>query len=369
MSASPRWTRRRARCSDSSACSSSACRRRAAGATRRSSLRAVTRRDAETLRRALGHAAEAAPEPDARLRLTPGALIVAALPPRSSPCSCPSRAASRRRARTCWAACPQQTFDGLPDTAGQWLLVAVAVIGLAWLLSIAAAVVTFAGFEVVRDGDRLRTRSGLFARRAATLPLSRVQGVRVVEGLLREPFGLATLRVETAGYAGQGAVTQTLFPLVRRRDAAATIDRLVPALAGSIDHLEPAPRRARRSYMAGPLLLAVAVAIAIALVLPGAWPAMIVAGVLAGGLAELRFRAAGWRLDDGRVVLRSRHVARSTLVASTRRLQEHGTRQTPLQRRRGLADIAVAVGSRRRARVRHLEASTARRLLDLLRPS
>jgi putative membrane protein len=147
------------------------------------------------------------------------------------------------------------------------------------------------------------------------------------------------------------------------------IERLVPALAGSLDALEPAPARARRSYLTGPVLLAVAVCALIAIVWRDAWPATPVLLMLAAGLGELRFRAAGWRLDDGRVVLRSRHVGRSTLVASTRRLQEHGTRQTPLQRRRRLADVTVAVGSRRRARVRHLEAATAGRLLGLLRPS
>jgi putative membrane protein len=332
-------------------------------------LRAVTRRDAETLRRALGHAADASPAPDERLRLTPGALLLAALTAPQLTVLVPVAGGLAAAGQDVLGSVSRQTFDGLPDSAGQWLLLAAAVLALAWLLSIAGAVVTFAGFEVVRDGDRLRTRSGLFARRAATLPLSRVQGVRVVEGLLREPFGLATLRVETAGYAGQGAVTQTLFPLVRRRDAAAVIDRLVPALAGPIEHLEPPPGRARRSYLAGPLLVAAAVAIALVVVAPGAWPVMAAAVLLAAMLGELRFRAAGWRLDEGRVVLRSRHVARSTLVASRRRLQEHGTRQTPLQRRRDLADIAVAVGSRRRARVRHLEATTARRLLGLLRPS
>ena len=228
-------------------------------------LRAVSRRDAETLRRALGHAAEAAPTPDARLRLTPGTLLVAALTAPQLGVLLPIAGGIAAAGQDVMGNVSRQTFDGLPDTAGQWLLVAAGVIALAWLLSIAGAVVTFAGFEVVRDGDRLRTRSGLFARRAATLPLSRVQGVRMVEGLLREPFGLATLRVETAGYAGQGAVTQTLFPLVRRRDAAAVIDRFVPALAGSLDALQPAPARARRSYLIGPVLLALAVCVLIAL--------------------------------------------------------------------------------------------------------
>jgi len=332
-------------------------------------LRAVSRRNAETLRRALGHAAEAAPTPDARLRLSPGTLLVAALTAPQLGVLLPIVGGIAAAGQDVMGDVSQRTFDGLPDTAGQWLLVAAGVIALAWLLSIAGAVVTFAGFEVVRDGDRLRIRSGLFARRAATLPLSRVQGVRMVEGLLREPFGLATLRVETAGYAGQGAVTQTLFPLVRRRDAAAVIDRLVPALAGSLDALQPAPARARRSYLIGPVLVAIAVSAVLALVWREGWPAIPVLLLSAAGLGDLRFRAAGWRLDDGRVVLRSRDIGRSTLVASTRRLQEHGTRQTPLQRRRRLADVTVAVGSRRRARVRHLEAATAHRLLGLLRPS
>jgi putative membrane protein len=332
-------------------------------------LRAVSRRNAETLRRALGHAAEAAPTPDARLPLSPGTLLVAALTAPQLGVLLPIVGGIAAAGQDVMGDVSQRTFDGLPDTAGQWLLVAAGVIALAWLLSIAGAVVTFAGFEVVRDGDRLRIRSGLFSRRAATLPLSRVQGVRMVEGLLREPFGLATLRVETAGYAGQGAVTQTLFPLVRRRDAAAVIDRLVPALAGSLDALQPAPARARRSYLIGPVLVAIAVSAVLALVWRDGWPAIPVLLLSAAGLGELRFRAAGWRLDDGRVVLRSRDIGRSTLVASTRRLQEHGTRQTPLQRRRRLADVTVAVGSRRRARVRHLEAATAHRLLGLLRPS
>ena len=67
-------------------------------------------------------------------------------------------------------------------------------------------------------------------------------------------------------------------------------------------------------------------------------------------------------------MLRTRLVARTTLVADRRRLQEHETRQTLLQRRRDLADLGVAVGSRHRARVRHLEAATAHRLLGRLRP-
>jgi putative membrane protein len=332
-------------------------------------LRAVARRDAETLRRALGHAAERAVTPDARMRLGTGQLVVAALTSPQITVLVPvlGGIAAAGQDLVGDVDVTSSTLDGLPHSVLGWLLIVAGVVALAWLLSFAGAVVAFSGFEVLRDGDRLRIRSGLLARRAATLPLNRVQGIRVVEGLLREPFGLASLRVETAGYAGQGAVTQTLFPLVRRRDVPAVLDRLVPALAGQLEPLEPPPPRARRSYLAMPLAVAVVLSAAIALVLGDAWPAIPVVLGLAAAIGLLRHRAAGWRLDGDRVVLRSRHVARTTLIADKRRLQEHGTRETPLQRRRRLADVTVAVGSRHRAGVRHLEAATAQRLLGLLR--
>ncbi len=333
-------------------------------------LRAVARREAETLRRALGHAAERAAAPDARLRLGARALLVAALTSPQLGVLVPVLgalgAAGQGLAENVDVR-SSSTFDGLPDSVLGWLLVVAGVLVLAWLLSFVGALVVFSGFEAVRDGDRLRIRSGLLARRAATLPLNRVQGVRVVEGLLREPFGLASLRVETAGYAGQGAVTQTLFPLVRTRDAAAVLERLVPSLGGSLGPLEPAPRRGLRAYLTGPLLAAVVAGAAIALLVRDAWPAIVVVLVAAAGLGVLRHRAAGWRVDGDRVVLRSRGLARTTLVADRRRLQEHGMRETPLQRRRSLADVTVAVGSRHRARVRHLEAATARGLLGAMR--
>jgi uncharacterized membrane protein YdbT with pleckstrin-like domain len=61
-------------------------------------------------------------------------------------------------------------------------------------------------------------------------------------------------------------------------------------------------------------------------------------------------------------------VARRTLLARVDRLQEHGLRASPLQRRASLADFEAAVGSGRTGRVRHLEAGVAGELFERLRP-
>src|SRR5918998_975753 len=236
----------------------------------------------------------------------------------------------------------EQLIDKLRDDPGLLLLVAIAVAGAALLLSFAGAIVTFAGFSLVRDGDRLRIRRGLLARRAASVPLSRVHAVDVVEGVLRRPFGLASVRMETAGYRSEAAAAQTLLPLGRVRDVPRLLAEFVPALAeeaaqAALPSLQPPPPRARRRYALPPALAGTALGAVLTAVVPAAWPAVPLLALLGAADGFLRHRSAGWRDDGRRLIVRRRVVARRTLIARVDRLQEHGLRASPLQRRSGLA--------------------------------
>ena len=129
---------------------------------------------------------------------------------------------------------------------------AAALLVAAWLLSTLGAIVTFGGFTVTRDGDRLRIRRGLVSRNEATVPVGRVRAVRVVEGLLRRPFGLASLTVEVTGYAEEASAARTLFPLVRVRDVPAFLAEFLPEMADDVDGLERPPVACRAALRARP---------------------------------------------------------------------------------------------------------------------
>jgi putative membrane protein len=287
----------------------------------------------------------------------------------------------------------EQLVDQLPSDAGGIALLVVAFAGAALLISFLGAIVAFAGFSLVRDDDRLRIRRGLLARRAASVPLARVHAVDIVEGVLRRPFGLASVRMETAGYRSEAAAAQTLLPLVRMRDVEAVLAEFVPWTAGPEPGgteaggtppgttatkeapalgpppaLERPPARARRRYALPPALVGAAVGVAFAVAVPAAWPAIPCLAALGAADGLLRHRASGWREDGSRLVVRRRVLARRTLLARIDRLQEHGVRASPLQRRARLADFDAAVGSGRRGRVRHLEAGVAGALFERLRP-
>ena len=136
--------------------------------------------------------------------------------------------------------------------APNWLMVLLILVPagllLAWLLAIAGTVLAYAGFTLSREGDFLYIKRGLLERREATIPLSRIQAVRISEGLLRQPFGLASLRVESAGYGEDAGVSTMLFPLLPRDEVEEFLAAAAPEFAVA-PAVEPLPRRALRRYV------------------------------------------------------------------------------------------------------------------------
>lgn len=255
----------------------------------------------------------------------------------------------------------------VPSTVSEWLLAAFALLAVGWLLSVLGAIVAFSGFTITREADRLRIRRGLLQRREATVPVARIQAVRLVEGLLRQPFGLAAVRVEVAGYAAEPAAAQTLFPLLRRAELREFLDALLPELADEPRALQRPPRRALWRYVGLPGAAGLGAGGLACLAIPASSPWPLLAALPLGLWGWFAWRAAGWRLAAGRLVVRSRPLARVTVLCPTRLLQEHAVRQTLFQRRAGLATLRVKVGAGTGAAVRMLEAPTAWELWRRLR--
>jgi len=255
------------------------------------------------------------------------------------------------------------------------ILALLLAVGLfAWFLSIAGTVLAHAGFTLSRsaDGKYLHVKRGLLSRYETTIPISRIQAVRLVEGALRQPFGLASLAVESAGFADEGGVSTTLFPLLPRGEVEDLLREATPLFATPLDRLEPLPRRSRGRYAFRATLPALVLAAPPAVLL---FPWGLAAFVLAVPFALyglLCYRAAGSGLDDeGRIVVRFRRLARTTIVAPRGRLQSRGYTVSPLQRRRRLATFGFRVASGSGGsgfRLTDVDAGAARDLSDRLGP-
>ena len=197
-----------------SACSPSTCRPARRARAARSRCRRLTPEAVEELRAApaagggRGRGAEPAHSAGSRGR----ELAVAALT--AGPARCPAPGAGGRRPGALAGARGGARRGGgaaAPALVAAVLIGAVALLAAAWLLSIARRGRRLRRLHVTRDGDRLRIRRGLVSRNEATVPVGRVRAVRVVEGVLRRPFGLARAdgrghRLRRGGLGGAHAV-------------------------------------------------------------------------------------------------------------------------------------------------------------------
>lgn len=113
---------------------------------------------------------------------------------------------------------------------GSLLLVTLGVILLFAILRLFSAmwyVLRFYGYRLESNGESLNVKCGLLTQVSATIPLGRVQLISVQRSWLQRRFGLACIRIETAGGGGGKA-----------EDAASSVGRkwFVPILANDSVH-------------------------------------------------------------------------------------------------------------------------------------
>jgi putative membrane protein len=232
------------------------------------------------------------------------------------------------------------------------LAAAALLLGLGWIFSIAGAVIGYHGFTLERAAGELHARYGALARREATAPLQRIQALRIEESFLRRPLRLAALRIETAGAAPgqhQPGNAELFLPLARADDLPRLAAAVLPGFDLQAVEFRPVHPRARRrvffrySALLGAAAAALAVAVhplglALLALLPGAYL-----------LARLEYRARGYALLPGYVAARAGLINRVTWIIPRTRIQTLHLRESPLQRRHGLATLVVdtAAGGRR----------------------
>ena len=132
----------------------------------------------------------------------------------------------------------------LAATGSTFLIFLVTLVPMVW-----RRLATEYGFTLAQSPDGIRIRRGLLGTVAETIPLRRVQAVRMVEPLLWRPLGWCRLEIDVAGSPGRdhadgsGRMRKTLLP-VGHREPACQLMRLV--MGADPPPLSRPPGRARR---------------------------------------------------------------------------------------------------------------------------
>jgi putative membrane protein len=228
-------------------------------------------------------------------------------------------------------------------TAEFWIAFVVLAVLAAWLLSVFGTLLRFSGFTLSRNGRELYIRRGLFEKKQITIPYHRIQAVRVVEGILRQPFGFAMVYVENAGFGDEGGKTTVVFPLLRKKELQKFLEEMLPEYDVVLPGVRP-PARAFLRYQIRTVVPALVAASVLAWFLEWYWVIPVMFG-LAGFMAWIRYRDAAAGFEEGRGFLRFRRLARTTVLFHRRRAQSLSVLANWFQRRKELCSVSVTVAS------------------------
>lgn len=198
-----------------------------------------------------------------------------------------------------------------------------------------------ANFTIDHRGDRLVIRRGLAELRSITVPLHRIQAAGLVQPMWWRLPGWWRLQVNVAGVpGGDEARSETvLLPVGTLGEALAVLALVRPGL--------PEPT------------------VVAALTGRGENHGFTTASVRARVLDPLSWSRRGYAVTPDAVVVRGGVVRRSAEVVPHARVQSLAVRQGPIQRWRGVADVAFAsTPGPVRVRADHLDLAVAERLLD-----
>ena len=248
---------------------------------------------------------------------------------------------------------PEGTFvETLNRVAGagrsdfETILVIVGVLlTVSILISLVSTILVYWDFTAVRRGDRLIITRGLLQTRRSVVPIARIQAIRLEENLVRRAFGLASLRVLTAGYGRGSGDEQQSSMLVPVADRTRCLE-LLEAVLGSADlrnaPILPAPPRALVRRLSLGAVVGIGAVALVWVVRDGAFAALPVLP-LALGFEFLAWRALGHAVVGPHVLARSGALVRRTTVANQANIQHLVLRRSPTQRPFGIASLTLAI--------------------------
>lgn len=222
------------------------------------------------------------------------------------------------------------------------LFIILILIGLlvAYIIATIGIVLKYAYFTVKKSGNELIITRGLLERRQLTIPAHKIQAIRVVENVVRQPLGYATVYLETAS----GSITDhenskvMLFPLIKKSQLKSFLERVTSDYQVEMP-MNHVPKRALRRYFYREWLWSVPVTVG-AIYFFETWGLFALLILILGTLlAYMSYREASWNITENQLTLIYRVLSKQTYIVRKPRIQSITSKQSVFQRSKQLGTI------------------------------
>lgn len=217
---------------------------------------------------------------------------------------------------------------------------------VAWIVSVVITLINYYEYTVRIEDEKLIITKGLLEKKRITLPLNRIQAIRVVENPLRQLFGFATVVVESAGGNGESGKDKkiTLFPLIKKQACLETLEQLFPEMNWHPEFIH-SPKRARPFFYRIDFIWLIPIIGACSYFLYpyGLLSLLLVPLTILLGIWQ--HKTAGYMIDGKQLTMQYRVFNRITFFMEKKRIQSIESTQTYFQKRKNVMSIKATVMS------------------------
>lgn len=217
---------------------------------------------------------------------------------------------------------------------------------LAWVISVVGTMLKYANFTLKKvDQDLIITR-GLLEKRQITIPLKRIQAVRISENILRQPIGRASVFVESAGGSAinEDGSKVLVLPLIKKQHIAEILEPFLEEYP-FIKPFNKLPKRALSRYLIKDLVFVIPVVIIISYFFRPWGYGSILLILVSIIWSVLKYKDAGWAIQKDFLTLRYRTFVKSTVLMRKEKVQSLTARRSLFQNKKKLASIEAVVKS------------------------
>ncbi len=240
----------------------------------------------------------------------------------------------------------EYVYEAIPGYSNVTVIVSLvlAIIIISWLLSFLGVIFKYSDFRLHKTKKELIITSGLIERKHITVPFNRIQAVRFVEGVIRQPFGYGMMYVESAGFdQTQKGRSIVLLPFMASKNVRSFLKEFLGEYEEPEFEVRP-PKRCLSRYLRRPNYFMVVVLPLVWYFLDYGWLLTFAIPLLVY-LGWMRYKDAALGYSEDVIRMRYRVLSRTTAMVKRNRVQNAELIENPFQQRKNLKTLSVTAAS------------------------
>ena len=213
--------------------------------------------------------------------------------------------------------------------------IVVIAIFTSWLISVAMTYLAYYNFTLTYYDEQLEITRGLLEKKKITIPVQKIQAIKIVENPLRQLFGYASVTIENAGSSMTSSKEKkvVLLPFIKKNEIQPILQSFIQDININVEEGNFSPQKARPLYyrkyvwiVAAGTIIGTAYISKYLLFLLLLIPLVICLGVI-------QYRNASFKLESDQLTVQYRTISKVLYIAKHNKIQAFEITQTIFQKR------------------------------------